>query len=248
MGRFLLFFVLAMSFIFSPFSSSIASAQSNCSEGDAPEIYPEVEDILQDLNDDPAFRSGTVPIWNDEGMGQGFILRKNGGLYLATVEHVARMSEDDCTLIWIPGTDLAGFLDPDKFEYEGFYRDEVALYPFSIGFATSIRGEISDGVISPFTISNHEPEVGEIVMIPRADTGRNSLYVVTRVTNERITLETDGSAGIICQGRSGGPARRLDRNGNPTSEVYGVVSQVSDTVKSRDGRFCGYTLYVTRLE
>lgn len=245
LSLFLVAFVLSA--CASPATQAIPKLHESCTQGSI--AHPP----FFDLNTNGDFRAATIAFFNDGANGMSFLVRSSGILKVITIEHMAELAHDKCAYIYISGAKgpsgkpLLGTVDYNRFTFSGPKSDRVATYAISTAFAEVLETEIKNGSLIPLELSIYDPKPGDEVAIPRTDTGRNTIYtIIGKSANGFWIAKTNGSQGIICEGRSGGPV--LATSGNVvTRQVVGVVSSISqekgDLYFDDLGRACSLVLY-----
>lgn len=232
----------------SPASQAAPRSQESCVQGSI------ATPPLLDLNKIGEFRTATIALFNADANGMSFLIRLIGKLWIVTIRHIADLAKDRCGYVYISGVKgpsgkpSLGTVDYKKFVFSGPADDQVATYPLSESFASVVEQAIKDGALTPLELSSTDPKIGDFVAIPRADTGlyTKGYQIIGRTKNGFWIAKSDGSQGIICEGRSGGPVLATSGN-NATRQVVGVVSSISqekgDLFFDEKGRACSLVLY-----
>ncbi len=227
-----------------------ANAEADCTK-------PKFDEYIYDLNGGAYFRSSTVKTWSVQGEkvveGISFLYSDNGNLKLGTIQHVAEMTKSGCTYIGVPGANFYGILNGEKFSPTAGTVDQFYSYQLSPGASRTLQQFIDNGILEPLVLgTNHSIQIGDLIAIPREDTGLLTVYVITGFQDGQWVAQTDGALGIICRGRSGGPILMLSADGYYTNTVIGVVSAIDtdDQYRKTDntGNTCSLKLYFTPIK
>lgn len=198
--------------------------------------------FLKENNYGPIHRAGSVIIFTREGSyGHGGLVKRDGKLYLYTIEHIVDMVRDAKEGFFrIPGIpDVVGQLDASQFTYQPQrtkFPDRIASSPLNPKITEVVQLAIDQGVLEPLEVTPTIPYQGEYVAIPRGDTGLDTELIVTGPDeNEALGLEVfsyrDGFVkgsfrDAVCTGRSGGPVLMTGTNGITTNKVVAIFSYV----------------------
>lgn len=202
---------------------------------------------LLDLDPNPEFRASTLIIFNDEELGHAFLYEEKGNTYMGTAQHTAELATQSCTYVVIPGANQVLLLDWWRFT-SSTKGEDFAFYTFSQEAESDLETMVDHGYIEPLFLASEKSvnnlTTGENVYMPRGDTGLYTIYQVEEVRSETIWIATDASQGIICEGRSGGPALNEEHN------VIGLISggDVESTIKTDDGTLCYFRIQINRTK
>lgn len=203
----------------------------------------------------PDFNAQTLKIFSNLGsMGHGSLVEKDGKLYVYTVEHVAK--QRGSLTLYIPDIGTAP-LDYSRFT---FASDKItvgwessAFYPFGDTNTRILREFIQKGIITPQKLVSSTPQIGEKVVIPRADEGLFTNYRITRYIQIWGLYEIESTAQYnveSCTGDSGSPILKFapikDHPGLiETLGIYGVLSAGREFRTPPQGgtRLCDSVLY-----
>jgi hypothetical protein len=216
-----------------------------------------------------AWNAGAVIIENDHGYGQGYLVSDGQDVFVYTIYHVIEHADKTVT-VTIPGIVEGAKVEKSRFECESPIgdKDPACYFQVSREVATAIHNE-EFPIAAYKRLSNHRLiREGQLVGSPRPDTGKWTIYQITDVNDELITIQAvfrdldgDGNpespAGNFCFGRSGGPVVLIEEgpdggliltnDGMPISigELQnGVGEKHRDYINPKNE--CFFTIWVNR--
>lgn len=184
----------------------------------------------------PGYNGDTLRIFTKSGSyGHGSLLEKDGKLYVYTVEHVATLSRDRSSFLYIPDVGTAP-LEYSHFTFSAKKptdTERAALYLFGETNTKIIRDFILKGTIAPEKLIEDTPQIGEEVVIPRIDQGVLTNYKIVRYIKDWNLYQIESTAQYNienCKGDSGSPVLKFepikDKPGFVRSlGIYGVLSE-----------------------